>query len=262
MWGMINPGGDQPPVFNRLAAHEIRTGKLAWELGGPAGPHALRQPETFFLGPPLVLMGQLYVLAENGGEMRLMALEAATGNVLWSQQLSLAEQADPQHRWMGVSPSYADGVLVCPTATGAVVAVELATRSLLWGYCYSQENEAGNRGIAQGFMGAAGSRWADGSASVRDGRVIITPPESDFLYCLSLINGTFLWKCPRKTPATTTSTWLVSTGTKWCWSAATPCGPCSFPTASRPGAGARSPCPSTAPRAAAASRTATATSSP
>ena len=83
------------------------------------------------------MQGQLYVLAEIKGEIRLLALEAATGDVLWSQQLASAEPdilQDPMRRWSGASPSYADGILVCPTSAGAVVGVELATRSLLWGY--------------------------------------------------------------------------------------------------------------------------------
>ena len=67
---------------------------------------------------PLPLMGQLYVLGEIKGEVRLMALDGATGNLPWSQQLAVAEQSvaqDPLRRWAGASPSYADGVLVCPT---------------------------------------------------------------------------------------------------------------------------------------------------
>ena len=98
----------------------------------------MHEAETFFLGPPLPLMGQLYALGETNGEIRLLALEADTGKLLWSQQLAAAEQnvmADSQRRWAGASPSYADGVLVCPTAAGAVVGVDLATRSLVWGYC-------------------------------------------------------------------------------------------------------------------------------
>ena len=88
-------------------------------------------------------MGRLYELAEVSGEIRLLALEAATGKVLWSQQIALVEQdvlRDPARRWTAVSPSYADGILVCPTANGAIVAIELATRSLLWGYQYAEKD--------------------------------------------------------------------------------------------------------------------------
>ena len=38
-------------------------------------------------------MGQLYVLAEIKGEIRLLALDAATGDLLWSQQLAVTEQS-------------------------------------------------------------------------------------------------------------------------------------------------------------------------
>ena len=115
-----------------------------WELGGRRRPHALRQAETFFLGPPLPLRGQLYVLAEVNDEIQLLALDADKGKLVWSQQLAVVEHKvyqDPLRRMAGVSPSYADGILVCPTGAGAVAAVDLATRSLLWGYCYSHEQD-------------------------------------------------------------------------------------------------------------------------
>ena len=195
--------GEQTSASNRLAAYEIRTGKLRWHIGGPAGQHALRQAETFFLGPPLPLLGQLYVLGEIKGEIRLLALDGATGKFLWSQQLAMAEQGvlqDASRRWAGASPSYADGVLVCPTTTGAIVGVDLATRSLLWGYRYGR-SRSGNRmnmgGMPMVFSGPGPPRWIDGSVSIADGRVLTTPAESDLLYCLSLTDGGLLWKCPR-----------------------------------------------------------------
>ncbi|GIT30718.1 MAG: hypothetical protein Ct9H300mP1_27640 [Planctomycetaceae bacterium] len=36
----------------------------------------------------------------------------------------------------GLSPSYSDGVLVCPTEAGLVVGVDVARRQLLWSYSY------------------------------------------------------------------------------------------------------------------------------
>ena len=203
----VGPGGadnEPPPVYNRLAAHDIRTGKLKWQLGGPAGQYALRQAETFFLGPPLPLMGQLYVLAESKGDIRLLALDAATGDLVWSQQLASAETdaaTDSHRRFAGASPSYADGILVCPTTAGAVVGVELATRSLLWGYCYRLgfDGSRRNNGIMffPGGMSPepeATPHSVDGSATISAGRVLITPADSDCLYCLSLIDGKLLWK--------------------------------------------------------------------
>lgn len=191
-------------VANRLTAHDIHTGKLKWELGGPAGQLSLRQPETFFLGPPLPLRGQLYVLADFKDEIRLMALDAASGNLLWSQQLTMVERSimqDPLRRLAGVSPSSADGILICPTGAGAVVAVDLATRALLWGYRYGRGTAPGdtNRqqqllGLRYGVYATPMPRWLDGTAAVVDGRVLLTPAESDMLHCLSLIDGKPMWE--------------------------------------------------------------------
>ncbi|OHB70721.1 MAG: hypothetical protein A2V70_17120 [Planctomycetes bacterium RBG_13_63_9] len=189
-----------------MAAYDIHTGKLRWHLGGPADQFALRQAETFFLGAPLPLMGNLYVLAEVNEEIRLMALDAPTGDLLWSQQLAMAEQGvlmDPARRLAGASPSYCEGILICPTCSGAVVAVELATRSLLWGYSYARP-ETVNR--YSGFVFQAGpywisqpaQRWTETAVTVAEGRVLVAPVDSDWLHCLNLIDGELLWRYRRK----------------------------------------------------------------
>ena len=149
--GRRQPPPPWPRNFNRLTAHEIRTGKLKWEIGGPRGELELSMPGAFFLGPPLPLMGSVYCLAEVNSEIRLLALDAKSGKTQWTQQLAVVEidvLQDPQRRLAGVSPSYSDGILVCPTASGAIIAVDLTTRSLLWGYRYS-----GSLPNANGMMG-------------------------------------------------------------------------------------------------------------
>lgn len=200
---------------NRLVAHNVRTGKIQWELGGEPGQMALPLAETFFLGPPLPLRGQLFVLAEAKEEIRLLVLDPNDkGKLLWSQQLTTVERSvtmAPLRRLAGVSPSYSDGVLICPTGAGAVVAVDLATRSLLWGYRYPMPKDGNNdfvRGqqmMAWQFNGGyydgmtPVTRWLDSTATVVDGRVLLTPAESDSLHCLRLIDGQPAWDAlPRK----------------------------------------------------------------
>ena len=66
-------------------------------------------------------------------------LDANSGKLDWSQQLAVVEenlQIDPFRRLAGFTPSYADGVLVCPTGIGALVAVDIVNHTLLWGYQY------------------------------------------------------------------------------------------------------------------------------
>lgn len=198
---------DGPRPYNRLAAHDIQTGKLIWHVGGGSDDYDLPLAGTFFLGPPLPLMQQLYILAEVKGEIRLLALRAETGELLWSQQLAVVEQSilqDPLRRMSGIAPSYADGVLVCPTSNGAVVAVQLATRSLLWGYQYASSESSHHRRIiaarVRGYQNPdAAARWEDSTVVLADGKVLATPVDSDELHCLNLIDGRLLWKQPRGT---------------------------------------------------------------
>lgn len=195
--------------YNRLAAYEIETeGKLKWELGGEAKEDAAPLAGAFFLGPPLPLAGRLYVLAEIKGEVRLLALEARSGEVLWSQQIAIVERnilEDPLRRIAGASPSYSDGVLICPTSAGAVVAVDLTTRALLWGYQYPRAVDPTyqNRMMQFRFGGmpineaSENDRWADASVTVAEGRVLLTPIESPNIHCLNLLDGTLQWQKPR-----------------------------------------------------------------
>ena len=83
-----------PGLYNRLSAYEITAsqGKIRWDLGGPGGANALPQAETFFLGPPLVMHGVLYVEGEYRDEIRVLALDAATGRQLWMQHLAMVER--------------------------------------------------------------------------------------------------------------------------------------------------------------------------
>ncbi|HKD38505.1 MAG TPA: PQQ-binding-like beta-propeller repeat protein, partial [Pirellulales bacterium] len=129
----FRPGGGitfETPT-NELAAYELRSqGKIKWRVGGKKKDFDVEPQltEAYFLGPPLPLMGRLYALAELKGEIRLVVLDAKTGKLDWSQQLCSPEDANvignDYRRTTGVSPSYADGILICPTSAGAVVAVD------------------------------------------------------------------------------------------------------------------------------------------
>lgn len=201
---LLNPGSEVSD-FNRLVAYDIATeGKMSWEIGGRAGEFELPLAGAFFLGPPLPLGGSLYVLAEMKGEVRLFALRAEDGTEQWSQQLAVLELSiaeDTLRRTAGVSPSYADGVLVCPTSAGAVVAVDLTTRSLLWGYEYARASDPFfQRRFEFNIGGDAedSDGWLDASATLADGHVILTPLESPDLHCLNLLTGQSAWKRPRE----------------------------------------------------------------
>ncbi len=173
-------------------------------MGGASGEDEPALAGAFFLGPPLVLAEELYVLAEIRGDISLYVLDAPTGRLQWSQQLAHVGQfnilVDVLRRLAAATPSYCDGILVCPTSGGAVVAIDIANRSLLWGFEYP-------RTVAGPVYGAialnslrpdADERepvpWADATVTLADGRVIVTPIEAESIFCLDLLSGQLLWK--------------------------------------------------------------------
>lgn len=211
VFGRTGRGGPwEPKPYNRLAAYDIQTGKLVWHLGGSPEELGLPQAGTFFLGPPLPLGKELFVLGELKGEIRLLAVEARTGQVTWTQQLAMVDHErdavqDPVRRLAGVCPSYMDGVLVCPTSNRSVVALELATRSLVWGYVYNRRDTP--EGHLRGPVIAVGStivdpdpanRWSPGAVILAEGRVVLAPPDSSEIHCLNLLDGELLWRRPRQ----------------------------------------------------------------
>lgn len=196
--------------YNKLVALDLKKqGKLRWIVGGDGGEDDANLAGAFFLGAPLPLEGQLFVLAEFNGEIRLCCLNASTGMLEWKQQVALMEDNqqimfDSVRRLAGASPSYADGVLVCPTSGGAVVAIDRTTRSLLWGYQYNRWDAAQRIPGAFGFQTyrqgtTPTAHWLDSSVTIADGCVLLTPVESQELHCLDLLTGKARWTAPAAT---------------------------------------------------------------
>jgi len=208
---------------NTLAAYDLHArGALAWRL--PVFQEAGDGAGAWYLGAPLVIGDQLFVLAEERGEVRLDVLDASSGRLLWTQPLAeLDEEQQAERpetvarRWSGLSPAFSEGVLVCPTGAGTVIAVDLATRTLLWAYTYSVadgDDDSGRQvvrgplgvvirggvrvnGIPVGGPPSAPGGWRDACPIVVDGRVLLTPAESDSLHCIDLRSGAVRWSVPR-----------------------------------------------------------------
>lgn len=202
-----------PAGTNRLVALDVRReGKHLWVIGDAqgGGGDEPRLAGAFFLGPPLPLQGKLYALAEINSEVRLIVLDPKTGQLEWQQQLAQLESrnilVDVNRRLAGASPSFADGVLVCPTSAGAVVAVDIATRTLLWGFQYNQSSGNDQRQGPVFFPRQMqmlqpkqiGQHWVDATATIHDGRVLITPIESEEMFCLDLLSGKLLWPAQKR----------------------------------------------------------------
>jgi outer membrane protein assembly factor BamB len=108
-------------------------------------------------------------------------------------------QQDRFRRTAGTAVSYADGVMVCPTESGAVIAIDLNNRSLLWGHRFAAL--APGRPIPRppggGPAGLIPTGWHDGTAVISDGKVLLTPRYSKELHCIDLLTGKPIWTKPR-----------------------------------------------------------------
>ncbi|MEO8496262.1 MAG: PQQ-binding-like beta-propeller repeat protein, partial [Planctomycetota bacterium] len=186
---------DSAESHNQLVALDLgRQGSLRWMIGGETGLDEPKLAGAFFLGPPLPLAGHLYVMAEQNSQIRLVVLDSATGKQAWSQQLSQVEDSpidqDIPRRLAGATPSHSDGVLVCPTSAGTVIAVDIATRSLVWGYQYKKQQRVNPlQGFNRGFAipsDYSDRRWMDASVTISDGAAIVTPADEEKIICLDL----------------------------------------------------------------------------
>jgi outer membrane protein assembly factor BamB/tetratricopeptide (TPR) repeat protein len=192
--------------------------------------------DSFFLGPPLPIGGKLYVLVEYNGEIQLCCINsknmqkckvATTDDtapsrdgpeLVWRQPLGTANFKLMQDTLRRIQPchlAYNDGILICPTNAGAIVAVNLLTQSLAWAYSYrtgaSPDAAMGGGGPPGMGMGRGGrfrgdygmpvnlsaERWFPAPPAIVNGRVIFTAYDSGHLQCLSLRDGELLWSVNR-----------------------------------------------------------------
>ncbi|MDY3552118.1 PQQ-like beta-propeller repeat protein [Gemmata sp. JC717] len=226
----------------RLAAVDIKSGNIRWELGrvkapppesdGKAAvPAALPSPLTeeeadkttdafrlcldaVFLGAPMPLNGKLYVLIEQAGVMRLLCLDPRNlvkvpgpdptpkPVLVWTQKLGKPNSTlptDSVRRYQGCTLAASDGIIICPTNSGVVVAVDVMSRSLLWAHGYRQVSPAPprsfdpNTGMPIVPEQLPDDRWRSAGPIVSGGRVILTAYDSRKLECLDLRTGKILW---------------------------------------------------------------------
>ncbi|HUQ68413.1 MAG TPA: PQQ-binding-like beta-propeller repeat protein, partial [Planctomycetaceae bacterium] len=190
---------------NRLSAYDLQTGRLQWTVGGPHSGEMQEIPlaGAFFLGVPVVDAGEMYAVATQGEEIRLHALDPDTGRPRWSQLLAYADtkiDLDLVRRWIGAPVTVGQGIVICPTAAGWLVAVDRLRRQLVWACRYApkldddQEFDPAAQFLPQQDLGDA---WAVGAPIVQGARVIFAPPDADALFCVHLVDGRIVWQHPR-----------------------------------------------------------------
>jgi outer membrane protein assembly factor BamB/tetratricopeptide (TPR) repeat protein len=224
-----------------LVAVNLQEGQRIWSLGGPEDQPMTEQEEekitdtsrltagAIFLGAPLPLNGRLYVLYERKGQLKVMCLDPnnlvpksqGVGNtpaLVWVQNLgapSTRVGLDSLRRIQPCYLSFADGVLVCPTNSGAVIGVDINARSLLWARYYgtTQPAQAVDPNLPPGVVIRGGfgrtnfqptaiaspwERWRAPAPIIVGNKVVHAAYDSDNIQCLNLRTGEVLWSARRE----------------------------------------------------------------
>lgn len=222
---MFRDSGRSTSSSNFIRAYDLKTGVFKWEIGGHTQSNS--QPKGrgnllsgfYFLGSPLVLGNRIYVLAESSegiyllqiAEPALNGIVPANPRVAGSQLLTVPQFSvvdHPVRKHAGLVPSYANGLLICPTCDERIIAVSAEDKAVRWVFRYAgniRRQEiggdglvlSGGRNILDSGRVDLDSRWTDSLPRIVGNHVLVTPRDSDELFCLDLLTGRERWKLSR-----------------------------------------------------------------
>lgn len=156
--------------------------------------------KAFFLAPPVNIDGVLYTVAEIEKTIRLIGLDPATGQLIWSQGLAVPQNSlfeDQDRRMRSCAITDAGGLLVVTTQVGVVVGIDPLRRRLQWAYYVGDTDlrrfggPFGNDLTSYNYLGFPDRPLIDAD------RVFLLPRQSRHLHCLDLKTGTNQWKIER-----------------------------------------------------------------
>lgn len=189
-------------MYNELKSLDLQQqGSLQWQVGGESGLDEPKLAKSFFLGAPLPIGDRLYAICLQEQSVRLVVLESETGRLVWARHLASTEEAvsfreDRLRRLAGATPSESNGVLICPTGLNAIVAVDVATESLMWGFQFKTPSRTRVDRLTD-QLSKWNTIWRDATVTLTESAVVYTPTSSDEVYCLDLQTGDALWRNER-----------------------------------------------------------------
>lgn len=165
--------------LGRAAALDVATGAETWhrDIGLP-----LRSA-------PRVADGKLFIITIDS---QLYALDAATGNVLWTHR-GIGETAGLMNN---VSPAIAPGAVIVPYASGELYALNIDNGNEIWRESLAQAKRTEATAIFSGI----------GGDPVVDESVVFAVSSSGLTSVFNILNGQTLWE--RKIASINTP-WLV-----------------------------------------------------
>lgn len=210
---------------NSVCGYSIATGDLNWEIGGASDSAHDPYSGLVFLGCPLAIDSLLYVIAQRETDLELLAIESKNGQLSWTLKfgaalLPLAE--DLQRSRVACPILWHDGLLICSTSAGAVVAVDPILKTIKWAYRYPATTFAASD-LVQGpnphltprasepwwdkwrepflatcqLPSAASPTGTDRNEATSNRVCIFASPESDQIHAFQTLDGKPLWRTDR-----------------------------------------------------------------
>jgi outer membrane protein assembly factor BamB len=216
---------NEQSASNFVRAYDLKSGLFKWEVGGQTQSAA--QPKGkgnqlagfYFLGTPVILGNRVYVLAQSSEGIFLLQIAEPSASdsgvtnprIVRSQLLTQPQFSASEHpvrKHAGLVPSYAHGLLICPTCDERIVAVSADDNAVRWVFRYAgliRRQElggdfpvlSGSRDIRDSGRVDLDARWTDSLPRIVGDKVLVTPRDSDKLYCLDLRSGKERWEMDR-----------------------------------------------------------------
>ena len=217
--GMVPSGFDESLTAQTyLYARDLKTGRIAWRAGGSVmeEPPGLPAAGVFFFGPPTADGDELFAVGERDGDILLFCMEAETGFVRWEQLLAAAGRRlieDGIRRSWAAPVAVRGSLIVCPTTTGWLTAVDRVSRKLLWSVrmvprlkADSDSQESDLTFDIPNRETSLDERWPPLQPILLRDRVIVAPIEfpdemgntQPRLFCFDLSSGEKQWELPKE----------------------------------------------------------------
>lgn len=204
-WGTQRDLYGRDPSSNQMVAYDLVTGRELWRIGG-GGSDSLFTTKLagwYFRGAPISHEQELYVIAEKKGEIRLLSLSPEDGSLQWSQLLGYSGtdvSREGVRQRMSARPIVAEGLILCPTLTGWVVAVDRLTRTIAW---YSRSKPTDETGEEFQMLDLSGLSDSWGAMPILAARevALMSSVDGRVLKCLRLNDGKEKWSLASNEPA-------------------------------------------------------------
>ncbi|WP_010583797.1 outer membrane protein assembly factor BamB family protein [Schlesneria paludicola] len=211
-WGWDGNNEPQDPFgvpwkTNRLVSYDLRTGKALWSLGGSESHESFDLPlaGSYFYGTPAIDGNEMFAVVGKADEVRLWALDRATGTPLWSQLIGYSDtkiDQDLTRRWIASQVAVGNGVIVCPTTVGWLVAIDRLRQSVMWAYRYAPrtngspvDRESGTALLPQRDLSGT---WSPSAPIISGNHILFTPQDEPQIFCLNVTDGRLIWSKPKE----------------------------------------------------------------